>query len=203
MYKNILYENQIKLLKILEIFNKDFYMAWWTAIALQLWHRKSLDFDLFSKKEIDISKIITKLKSNWFEINKTLVENKKEEFTIIISWVKITFLYYPFDIENKEIFEWISLPSIEILCAMKFYTLWRRWKWKDYVDIYSILKKWYKFKDISLLTEKIFAWWYNEKLLREQLCYYEDIDYTEEVEYIWDEINKEEIKNFLINIAKN
>lgn len=201
MYKEILYQEQENILNILKIFSKDFYLAWWTAIALLLWHRKSIDFDLFSHKKINNSKIISKLKDNWFSISRILVDNKEEELTLIISWVKVTFLYYPFKIELEEKFEWIHIPSIEILSAMKFYTLWRRWKWKDYVDIYYILNSWYSFQDISSLAEKIFEWWYNEKLLREQLCYFEDIDYSEEVEFIWKKIDEEIIKTYLCNIA--
>ena len=80
---------------------------------------------------------------------------------------------------------------------MKFYTLWRRWKWKDYVDIYFLLKNWFTINDISKKAKEIFKWEFNEKLLREQLCYYEDIDYSEKVEYLNKEIKIEEIKNFL------
>jgi hypothetical protein len=203
MFKSILYKNQEKIIWILKLFSKNFYLAWWTAVALQLWHRKSLDFDLFSNKKIENSKILTKLKENWFKIERILVDNKWEELTLVISWVKVTFLYYPFEIELVDNFEWIKLPNIETLGAMKFYTLWRRWKWKDYVDIYTILKKFNNFRVISDLAEKIFEWWYNEKLLREQLCYFEDIDYSEEVEFIENKVNNDEIKEFLCNITKS
>jgi len=39
------------------------------------------------------------------------------------------------------------------------------------------------------------------KLFREQLCFFDDIDYSEKVEYIGDEINEEEIRNVLVDIA--
>lgn len=205
MHKEVLYKNQIEIISILEIFNKSFYLAWWTAIALILWHRKSLDFDLFSSKQIDKNKIVKKLKENDFKISRILVDNSKDELSLIISWVKITFLYYPFDIklENTNKFEKIKLPTIETLWAMKFYTLWKRWKRKDYVDIYSILKSGISFNNISKLTESIFKWAYNEKLLREQLCYFNDIDFSEEVDYIWENIWEDEIKSFLKNITTN
>ena len=184
MYRDALYDNQLEIIWVLSLFSKDFYLALWTAIALQLWHRKSSDFDLFSYKKIDNNSIVNKIKNGWYEIERILIDNKNEELTVIIRWVKITFLYYPFQIKLENKFEQISIPNIMTLWAMKFYTLWRRWKWKDYVDLYFILNSWYKFWDISSLAQDIFAWGYNEKLLREQLCYFEDIDYTEEVEFI-------------------
>ncbi len=130
-----------------------------------------------------------------------LCHNKWEELTLIIWGVKITFLYYPFFINTKELFEWIQLPNIQTLAAMKFYTLGRRWKWKDYVDIYTILHSWYNFTHISKLSQKIFEGWYNEKLLREQLCYFDDIDYSEELEYIWIIPSDDNIKQFLCQVA--
>ena len=201
MHKEVLYEKQLEILRILKIFWKDFYLAWWTAIALQLWHRKSIDFDFFSNKKINNSKIIKKLQENNFLIDYILVDNKTEELTLIVNWVKITFLYYPFEIVCSEKFEWIKLPNLEYLWAMKFYTIWRRAKWKDYVDVYKILKEKNNFVEISKLAEKIFWWAYNEKLFREQICYYDDIDYSEEVEFLGEKIEKNEIENFLKKIS--
>jgi len=40
-----------------------------------------------------------------------------------------------------------------------------------------------------------------EKLFREQLTYYEDINYEEEVEYLVSEPSKDEIKKYLTKIA--
>ena len=48
---------------------------------------------------------------------------------------------------------------------------------------------------------KIFWWAYNEKLFREQICYYDDIDYSEEVEFLGEKIEKNEIENFLKKIS--
>ncbi|OIP51686.1 hypothetical protein AUK10_04505 [Candidatus Gracilibacteria bacterium CG2_30_37_12] len=203
MFKEILYENQLCTIGILKIFSKNFYLAGGTAIALQLGHRKSLDFDLFSSKKIDNTKILAKLKENGYIVNRILVDNKGEELTIISGGVKIIFLYYPFQVKKGLIFEGISLPDILILGAMKFYTLGRRGKWKDYVDIYHIFKSGYTLKDISTLAESVFQGGYNEKLLREQLCYFEDIDYTEEVEYMHEKIEDKEIQKYLCTVAIN
>lgn len=202
MFKEILYQKQLDNIKLLEIFSSKFYLAWWTAVALQIWHRKSIDFDLFSKDPINNTQIINTLKKEWFIIDRIMVDNKQEELTLIISWIKVTFLYYPFDIKLSQKFLEIKIPNLKILWAMKFYTLWRRSKWKDYVDIYFLFRNWYLLSDISEVAENIFKWWYNEKLLREQLCYYKDIDYSEEIDYLWEKIKNKDIENYLIEIAK-
>jgi hypothetical protein len=41
----------------------------------------------------------------------------------------------------------------------------------------------------------------NEKLFREQLCYFDDIDYREIVEFIGRAIHEQEIKDFLTEVA--
>lgn len=202
MFKEVLYKNQLDNIKLLQIFSNKFYLAWWTAIALQLGHRKSIDFDLFSSEDLNNNQILNKLKKEWFKVDRILVDNVWEELTLIIWWIKVTFLYYPFDIVLSKSFEWIKLPDLLHLWAMKFYTLWRRSKWKDYVDIYFLFKNGYTLRQISDLAEKIFEWWYNEKLLREQLCYYKDIDYTEEVEYIWEPLKNNKIEKYLIEVSK-
>lgn len=202
MYNTILDESQKKLLPLLALFQKNFLLVWGTAIALKLWHRKSIDFDLFCKKSISPLSITRILSQNNFIIEHTLISNS-DELTIIIWWVKITFLYYPFPLTpESEIIPWIiKSPSLLELAAMKAYVLWRRSKWKDYVDMFSIIQSWLSIDHISLKSKKIFEWAFEEKLFREQLCYFDDIDYSEEVEYIWEWYSQETIQNFLCKKA--
>jgi hypothetical protein len=87
------------------------------------------------------------------------------------------------------------------LAAMKTYALGGRAKWKDYVDLYFILKDHYELKKLSDRAASIFGADFNEKVLREQLCFFDDIDYSEKVEYIKSDINETEIKKFLVNTA--
>ena len=48
---------------------------------------------------------------------------------------------------------------------------------------------------------EIFSTHFNEKLFREQLCYFEDIDFSETVEYMGNAHDDQEIKAFLEKIA--
>jgi len=198
MYNNVLEENQIKLLDLIKLFQKDFYLAWWTAIALYLGHRKSIDFDLFSNKPVKLNSIINTIIKNNYKIDYTLVSNK-DELTIVIQWVKITFLYFPFNIDLKDFLipTIIKSPDLLTIAAMKAYAMWRRSKWKDYVDMYFLLNQNYTVEIISKKAKEIFNWAFEEKLFREQLCYFEDIDYSEGVKYIWENIDDNIIKNFL------
>ncbi len=89
MYRDLLYDNQFEVILILSLFSRDFYLAWWTAIALQLWHRKSLDFDLFSYKKIDNNSIVNKIKNGWYEIERILIDNKRKSLQWLLNELKL------------------------------------------------------------------------------------------------------------------
>jgi len=94
-----------------------------------------------------------------------------------------------------------SIPDLLILAAMKAYALGRRSKWKDYVDLYFILRDHYSIKEISTKATNIYDQLFSEKLFRAQLSYFEDIDYSEQIEFLVPDISEKEIKNFLRNKA--
>jgi hypothetical protein len=50
--------------------------------------------------------------------------------------------------------------------------------------MYFILKEFHSLKEIVAQSEKIFGVYFNEKLLRVQLTYFDDIDYSEKILYM-------------------
>jgi len=69
------------------------------------------------------------------------------------------------------------------------------------VDIYFILKDHFTVKQISERTTEIFGQLFSEKLFRAQLSYFDDIDYSEPVEFLVQSVPADEIKEFLIDKA--
>jgi len=61
LHKEILTKEQIGLLHLVKLFNKDFGLVGGTAIALHIGHRESIDFDLFSIEEFENGKIRKKI----------------------------------------------------------------------------------------------------------------------------------------------
>lgn len=180
MHKEILTPEQAKLLPLLKSFSDKFGLVGGTAIALYIGHRESIDYDLLSLKPFNNTEIINKISEN-NTITNTLV-NQAGEFTSIIDGVKFTFFHFPFIIPFNESFEnVIRLPDLLTLTAMKAFALGQRAKWKDYVDMYFILEKYYKLEEIMAHTSKLFDAKFNQKIFRAQLCYFDDIDYSEEV----------------------
>ncbi len=205
MFKNILTQEQKNILPLLKKFNSSFGLVGGTAIALHIGHRQSVDFDLATNKEFKNSNIRRKIIGSNKKIEKVFID-EKNEYTILIENVKFTFFYYPFKIEFSEnINNIIKTPDLLTLSAMKSYALGRRSKWKDYVDLYYILKKYYSLNDIIKKAEKIFNSEFNEKIFRTQLSYFEDIDYSEKVSFMegWkvdDETIKKDLTKFILEI---
>jgi len=197
MHEEILTQEQSNLLPVIKFFIKDFYLVGGTAIALHVRHRRSIDFDLFTKNKFGNIAIKNKINKQ-AKITDILV-NKMQELTILINNIKFTFFQYPFDIICTEKFnDIIKMPDLLTLAAMKAYALGMRAKWKDYVDLYFILKNFYSLDDINKKAKSIFKQEYNERIFRTQLSYFKDVDYQEKVIYLPGKaVDDRKIKSFL------
>ena len=199
MRLEILTSQQRELLPFIASFRRSFYLVGVTAIALHIVYRRSIDFDLFTYKKLNRSHIKQKV----FELpyHKQIIFDDIDQIHFFINDVKITFLHYPYTVEHCEMLSGvISMPSLLSLSAMKAFALGRRAKWKDYVDLYFILKEYFSIKDIAAEAGRIFGQLFSEKLFREQLAFHKDIDYSEPVEYMPGiNVAEQDVRNFLID----
>lgn len=199
MYDNILSDNQKELLPFIQSFKREYYLVGGTAIALQIGHRESIDFDMFKLGNVNKVKITQRLNDLGWTYQ--LLYTNSESFHILCNGVKITFFQYPFKIPAKLTFKDIKMPNLLHLAAMKAYALGRRAKWKDYVDLYFIFKYHHPLDEVISKAQEIFQSLFSAKLFKQQLCYFNDIDYGEEVTYCIDPIPDDEIKAFLTEIS--
>ncbi|OGG20723.1 hypothetical protein A3D03_05555 [Candidatus Gottesmanbacteria bacterium RIFCSPHIGHO2_02_FULL_40_13] len=204
MHKEILSPEQSALLNILKLFSGDFGLVGGTAIALHLGHRESIDFDLFTFDEFINQKIRRKI-SRDAKIDAVL-RDETGQFTLVINGVRFTFFQFPYKINYSESFgDIVKLPDILTLAAMKAFALGRRAKWKDYVDLYFILKAHHTVSEITMKGVEIFGNEFNEKIFRTQLAYFNDIDYSEQLVYkerfrVDDEIIKKALVEFSLEL---
>jgi hypothetical protein len=197
MHKEILSGTQLELLSLVKQFKREYYLVGGTAIALYIGHRRSIDFDLFKYSVLRPGYNVSVISK--FQYPYTITRRVTEQLNVTIYDVKFTFFQYPFKIDAKCRFEdYARLPELIDLAAMKAYALGRRSRWKDYVDLFFILKNQYSVEDISKRADEIYNQLFSEKLFRAQLSYFEDIDYSEPIEYLVPAIPEDEIKNFLI-----
>lgn len=200
MHTEILSPEQLQLFPFLKRFQRSFYLVGGTAIALHIGHRRSIDFDLFTFSELRKSRIKKTLLDLPFKQDPIFEDY--DQLHLFINRVKFTFFSYPYLIEHPvKVESFITIPSLLSLAAMKAFALGRRSKWKDYVDLYFIIRDFYTIQQISELADTIFPQQFSEKLFREQLAYHKDIDYTEPVEFLVESVSDTDIKDFLLNVA--
>jgi len=184
MHKNILTPEQLDLLPLVNSFQSQFGLVGGTAIALQIGHRRSIDFDLFTNKKFTNEAVRKKIKKTNVTIEHVL-RDQMDDYTIVVNAVKCTFFYYPFTIRfSKKMGGGVCSPDLKTLAAMKAYALGRRAKWKDYVDLYFILSHYHKIDTVVKKAKHIFGSEFNEKNFRVALSYFKDIDYSEQVVYL-------------------
>ena len=202
LHSEIFTKEQEEMLPLIKKFYKKFGLVGGTAIALYIGHRESIDFDLFSSEEFKTYDLKRKITQSSKEIDEIFV-SKPDEFTFLLDGVKITFFHYPFKIDYEIDFNGLlKLPSLLTLASMKAYALGMRAKWKDYVDLYFIMRDFHSLSEIIKHTKTIFGNEFNEKIFRTQLAYFEDINYSEEIIFKRGyEVSDEEIKKSLIEFS--
>jgi hypothetical protein len=201
MYPDILVKRQKELLPLIRQFSKEFCLVGGTAVAIQIGHRRSIDFDLFTGGNIKRRSIQNTIQSSGFPIEKLLYE-AFDQFHVLINGTKMTFFSYPFAVQKAVYFDdVIQMPSLLDLATMKAYALGGRGKWKDYVDLYFLLKDHFTLGKIADRAVELFGLTFNRKLFQEQLSYFEDIDYSEEVEFAGEAVPSDNIKDFLTQAA--
>lgn len=174
-----------------------------TALAMQLNHRVSYDFDIFTESEIG-EKLLLKLSKIFWEYNIIPIVDTADELTVELSGeIKLTWLYFPFakldDIVKSDS---LDLFSINDLLANKAYAIGRRKTWRDYADVYWALKN-----NIITLDKLIdvaknkFKNVFSDKLFLEQLVYFDDIE-DQVIDWIGEKVDNDKIKFFLRKVVE-
>ena len=175
---------------------KNFYLAGGTALALQIGHRISVDFDLFSEKEIPKT-LLQKVKEILLDKQVNPSVNNSDELTLFVHGTKVTFLYYPFPVVKLYIkYKGVLLLSPKELAATKAYTIGRRGTFKDYVDLYYLLHENHTaLYEIIRLAERKYKHAFNGRLFLEQLIYLDDI-LDADIIFLKKTVTKKQVKIF-------
>lgn len=172
------------------------YLAGGTAVALQLGHRESKDFDFFTPQKFGARVLAKRIKK---EISSFKIEK--------ISWgtimgflgdVRFTMFFYEYPLlfkPNK--FLGINIADVRDITPMKIAAISDRGTKRDFVDLYFIFKKKYSSLEESLnLYERKFRKLKQNKFhLIKSLTYFRDAE-EEEMPKMLVEVNWPEIKRF-------
>ncbi len=189
------------LLKLEFFFEKKGLLSGGTALMLQIPKRRSFDFDLFFPFDIPLN-FLRKANEIYDSKLELLINNSDELSFIAERKVKVSFIYFPFKRKYKpaNIIDFVRLSSYKDIASDKAYAIGRRPEYRDYVDLFFILKEGFTLKKIIDDSKEKFSAEFSEKLFLSQLIYFEDIkDFT--IEFINNPLSIEEIKSFFKNIV--
>ena len=119
---------------------KGFILFGGTAIALQLGHRQSIDFDFFTSNKLDKKlkdEILKNLKSD------TMLQNEENTLVFLKNEVKLSFFGdIDFAIRENSLIldDVLEVANLKSLLATKLKATFDRAEYKDYIDIVEILK---------------------------------------------------------------
>lgn len=173
-YPNIFNKYQKMVFPKLGFLAKEkFYLAGGTALALQLGHRTSLDFDFFVPHHFDSKNLIEKLQNIFEEDIKPTTVGKDTLFALINS-VECSFFWYKYPLIRKpKKLQGVKLASIEDISAMKLISASHRPAQRDYIDIYYLIKK-LGLSKMFFSAEKKYRN-FNKYLILRALTYFEDL----------------------------
>jgi len=112
-----------------------------TALSLKFGHRKSVDIDLFSEKDLSIESIIKALTAEFK--SDFIYEKQQPKFGLFcyINNVKIDIIHYPHPLlKSIEVIDNIKLYSELDIAAMKINAILGRGVKKDFFDLVELLK---------------------------------------------------------------
>lgn len=202
LFLEILDQNRQETFSKLGKFSDLGVLAGGTALALQIGHRLSFDFDIFTNQPLT--------KNLWDKIRRVFgsdctrtMEVEGQLNFLTPQFVSVTFFHADF----PPLFPVVKTSFIDLfdprdIATNKAYTIGRRGKWRDYVDLYFLLKeKRITIQEIINLSQKRYQNEFPTKLFLEQLCYFDDIE-NYEIKFCHEEISPETIKNFLVEEVK-
>ncbi len=202
MFTEVLSSRQRKLLPLIGQFRRSFYLVGGTAIAFQVGHRRSLDFDLFTGQALRPAAIRRQIVARE-QIERVLVD-MVDELTVVVRGVRLSFVVYPFAVSSRVLDRLLpAMPDLPSLGAMKAYALGRRSKWKDYVDLFFLLRDHVTVPEITARCRKLYGHEFNEKNFRAQLGYFADVDRSEAVSFmpgkaVADAVIKRQLKRYRV-----
>ena len=119
----------------------DFYLAGGTALALQIGHRMSKDFDWFIPRLGEIETLLTMLQTA--EIEFVVTSTNLETCYLLIDTVQVSFFGYDYPLLQPNVLcpEYnVYLASLDDIASMKLSAVAARGLRKDFIDLYFLFK---------------------------------------------------------------
>lgn len=189
--------------------NLPVYMGGGTALALQLGHRTSVDFDLYNPEKFNVGSL-RKLFLKKIPETKVLNEHPDGTLQLNINGIDVSIFYHPYQLIGDLVeFHPIKLASLEDISASKIAAIVQRARQRDFVDIYYLSQK-LGFDKVLESAYKKFPWYGDSPgIILKSLTYFSEADADSEANRVklfdtsltWDTI-KDFIEQEALRLAK-
>lgn len=182
-----------------------FYLARGTALALQIGHRQSIDFDFFGGENIDTDKILRQLR----KIGRVeLFDRLDDTLNCAVDDVQLSFFSYEYPtLGDFHGYGNIRIASVLDIALMKLEAISGRGSKKDFIDLFFSLKRFSMSELFTHYPEKFGIDITNHYHLLKSLVYFEDAEnqpmplmlkpvcWEEVKKSIVSQVHREQIKN--------
>lgn len=179
LYLDILPEGQMKLWEELSYTPNHFTLYGGTALALQLGHRESIDFDFFTNNKINTKELYNSI--NYLK-GSVIEQESNNTLTCVVgrslNSIQVSFFG---DLELPKLNPVIkadnniNIASVEDILTTKLKTIVDRNSYKDYLDIATGLEHGVSLEKLINNTKKLYGKNYNVNLSLKALTYFDDI----------------------------
>jgi len=116
-----------------------FVLAGGTGLALQLGHRISVDFDLFTSPDEYPTLLLDRIRGAAGTTQ--VIQDKRDTLDVLLDDVKCSFFSYPYPFSSASgVYQGVALASALDIAAMKLIAIAQRGAKKDFVDLYVCLR---------------------------------------------------------------
>ncbi len=197
MFENILPEKQQSILEILkdQPIIEQFYLAGGTGLALQLGHRRSLDFAFFTQTQFRTPELLPQMGKAG---DVSLLREAEDTLTVEIGGTQLSFFRYDYPLLRRPIsfkgkLKIAQIP--DIATTMKLTAISGRGSKKDFIDLFFVCKTFSLKELFEFLAEKYDSPSYSEYHILKSLVYFADAE-EEPMPEMLSEVSWREVKTF-------
>lgn len=178
------------------------YLAGGTALALQIGHRKSIDFDFYTLHEFELDEMVRKFRQSFKTIS--VVQMSSGTLIVDVEGVQVSVFSYDYRVIRPFIDSThLLLISLEDISAMKIIAVIQRGEKRDFIDTYFLIQR-FGLEHIFSYCEEKYAGIFNPYLALQALTYFEDAEASPpgpRIALYNDRPSWEEAKEYLVRAA--
>lgn len=200
MHLNILDEQRQVLLPHLTFLKEmGFYLAGGTALALQIGHRTSVDFDFYNPQGFEPKIIIESLNQQIL----TIIQESEDTLALRVNDVELSFFKYSYKLLRPLIKEeHLQIASAEDIAAMKIIALVQRGLYRDFLDLYFLINMFGLSTVLEFAHKKYPP--FNKYLAIQALTYFDDAE-EDSISFkaqFFRKVNWKDVKKYFVEQAK-